>query len=165
MMFGWQQEQGLGRESPERLQDRVAWAEFQAQALRHLNLNLVDFAGIAEELEELGGSDRRELRNRLTVLLMHLLKWECQPEKRSSSWRGTIREQRREIKNLLKESPSLKNLVPQMLEEERETAEEDAHDETGLPVSVLQLPIYKPEEVLDRDFWPGPPDDRWGPTP
>lgn len=74
--------------------DYYAWTIEQAQLLRAGALSAIDAANIAEEIESMGRSDRRELQSRLVVLTMHLLKWRFQPTARSSGWLGTIREQR-----------------------------------------------------------------------
>jgi hypothetical protein len=94
--------------------DTYGWALQQAEALRaaaRLKLNTplaLDWENLAEEIEDLGKSRARELSSRYYRLLAHLLKWEFQPDKRTSSWRGTVTEQRIEIDDLLDESPSLK---------------------------------------------------------
>src|SRR5690348_7588387 len=92
-------------------EDFFAWTGEQAQLIRSGQFSSIDLENVAEELESMGRSVRRELRNRLATLLMHLLKWQYQPGLRSRSWSGTIREQRRQICDLLDESPSLKHLL------------------------------------------------------
>jgi hypothetical protein len=98
--------------------DLSQWAEQQAALLRRraagelVNEADLDWENIAVEIEAVGGNTRRELRNRLTRLLQHLLKWHYQPEHRSRSWRSMIRTQRQEIENLLADNPSLKAKLP-----------------------------------------------------
>src|SRR5882672_2294202 len=87
--------------------DFHAWTEEQAQLLRAGDLSAIDAENIAEEIETMGRSERREIENRLTVLLAHLLKWQHQPDQRSNGWLGTIVEQRRQIAKIVKQSPSL----------------------------------------------------------
>ena len=89
-------------------QDFYAWAMEQAALLRAGRLDAADIENIAEEIESMGRGEKRELVNRLTVLLMHLLKWNFQPGFRSASWSSGIREQRIRLKNNLEDSPSLK---------------------------------------------------------
>jgi Domain of unknown function DUF29 len=96
--------------------DFVAWLEDQARHARRRELDALDFDNIAEELEGLARSDRRKLRNRLTVLMTHLLKCWLRPRKRSSSWLGTIAEQREQIAQLTEESPSLQAYPAQILD-------------------------------------------------
>jgi hypothetical protein len=85
--------------------DVIAWAEEQAAFLRSGNLAALDIEHLAEEIEDVGKSERRELASRLAVLAAHLLKWQFQPNRRGNSWRRTIKEQRRAIAAHLIETP------------------------------------------------------------
>ena len=129
--------------------DLSLWAEQQAALLRRraagelVNDTDLDWENIAEEIESVGGNTRRELRNRLTKLLQHLLKWQYQPEHRSRSWRSTIRTQRQEIEDLLADNPSLKAKLPELFEAAYPRARADALEETGL----LDLPQVSPFTV------------------
>jgi hypothetical protein len=137
--------------------DFFAWTVEQARLLRAGELASVDAANIAEEIESLGRSDRRELRSRLTVLLMHLLKWRHQPEVRSSSWSATIREQRYQIGLILDDSPSLRLFVAEALPQAYETARENAAEETGLAATEFSAECrFTLDEVLSRSFLPEP---------
>jgi len=136
--------------------DFYAWTQEQARLLRSGDLTAVDAANLAEEVESMGRSDRREIDSRLIVLLKHLLKWQFQPEARTTSWSGTIREQRRQIEKLLRESPSLRPIVPYTVPEAYAEAREDAAEETGLSGSEFpEACPFTPDEVLARDFLPG----------
>src|SRR4029077_12450499 len=88
--------------------DFYAWANEQAALLRAGRLAEADLENIAEEIESMGRSERRELINRLTVLLLHLLKWQFQPGLRGNSWRLSIEEQRYRLEDHLNDNPSLK---------------------------------------------------------
>lgn len=88
--------------------DFYHWTQTMAAALRQGRWQELDPDNLAEEIESLGRSDKRALKHRLEVLLMHLLKWQYQPENRSNSWRATIVEQRLRILDLLDDSPRLK---------------------------------------------------------
>jgi hypothetical protein len=88
--------------------DIVAWANEQAALIRAGNFEGLDLLNIAEEIEDVGKSEQREIMSRMAVLLAHLLKWEYQPEKRSRSWEQTIKTQRRATNKHLDEVPSLK---------------------------------------------------------
>ncbi|NJP11893.1 MAG: DUF29 domain-containing protein [Leptolyngbyaceae cyanobacterium RU_5_1] len=88
--------------------DFYAWTQEQSKLIKAQQWDQVDATNLIEEIETLGRKERQELRNRLGVLLGHLLKWQFQSENRSSSWLGTIREQRVQLKLLLQDSPSLK---------------------------------------------------------
>ncbi|HEY9813536.1 MAG TPA: DUF29 domain-containing protein [Candidatus Sericytochromatia bacterium] len=97
-------------------QDFVAWCEDTANKLKKRDLNHLDFENLIEEIESLGRSDRRELKNRLTVLFAHILKriYVNSPEN-FNGWELTIIEQRRQIQDLLEDSPSLKSYLTEML--------------------------------------------------
>ncbi|MHC5833638.1 MAG: DUF29 domain-containing protein, partial [Nostoc sp.] len=88
--------------------DFYTWTQQQVSLLKTQQWDQLDTVNLIEEIETLGRRERQELRNRLGVLLGHLLEWQFQPEKRSNSWFSTIREQRVQIKLLLQDSPSLK---------------------------------------------------------
>ena len=87
--------------------DVVTWSTEQARLLREGRFDLLDIAHLAEEIEDVGKSEQRELANRMAILLAHLLKWERQPTRRGASWQITIRNQRRGIARRLEETPSL----------------------------------------------------------
>ena len=88
--------------------DVVAWANEQARLIRAGRFDLLDLEHIAEEIEDVGKSERRELASRMAVLLAHLLKWQYQSERRGSSWERTIKVQRKSIAVRLEKTPSLK---------------------------------------------------------
>ncbi|HLC17179.1 MAG TPA: DUF29 domain-containing protein, partial [Thermodesulfovibrionia bacterium] len=88
--------------------DIVAWANEQAWLVRNKKFELLDIEHIAEEIEDVGKSEQRELANRMAVLIAHLLKWQFQPERQGRSWQTTIRNQRKAIQLHLKQVPSLK---------------------------------------------------------
>jgi hypothetical protein len=91
--------------------DIVAWANEQAYLLRSGKLSAIDIEHIAEEIEDVGKSEQRELASRTAVLIAHLLKWQYQPERQSGSWQRTIKEQRKAIARRLKKTPSLNALT------------------------------------------------------
>lgn len=137
--------------------DFYAWTVEQGRLLRSGELSAIDIVNIAEEIESLGRSDRRELRRRFTVLLTHLLKWHYQSGARSTSWSGTIREQQRQIELVLDDSPSLRPFVAGALIEAYGDAREDAVEETAL--AKIAFPTECPftlDEVLSRSFLPEP---------
>ena len=145
----------MPRNSVDYEEDFYAGTVEQARLLRSGELSSIDIGNIAEEIESLGRSDRREIQSRLTVLLTHLLKWQLQPTMRSSSWSGTIREQRRQIEKLLRESPSLRPFIGETLAEAYSDAREDAPEETGLPETDLPTECpFTPAEVMSRWFLP-----------
>jgi ribosomal protein L29 len=135
--------------------DFYAWTQEQAGLLRAGKFAEVDVENLAEELDSMGRSDRREIDSRLEVLLAHLLKWQAQVTFRSQSWRGTIREQRRRIAKLLRESPSLQPVAEQLVPEAYEEARQKAANDTGLPEASFPAECpFTPEQVLADDFLP-----------
>lgn len=114
-------------------QDETAWLEAMAELVAQRRFAELDCRRLSEYLLDMAKRDRREVLSRLIVLLTHLLKFEHQPEKRSGSWRGTIRAQRRELRQLL-ESGTLRNYAQAVLAEAYGEARKQAADETDLPV-------------------------------
>lgn len=99
--------------------------------------------------------DRRELASRLTILVMHLLKWCYQPARRSRSWRHTINEQRLRLKRLLRNRPSLLVSLSQGLAESYPHAHQRALAETRLPETAMPFECpWALDQILDEDFWP-----------
>lgn len=136
--------------------DFYTWAMQNAQLLRQGRFSEVDVERIAEELESMGRSERRELISRLSVLLAHLLKWMFQPELRSNSWRYTIEEQRGGVMDLLEDSPSLLHELENRLTKAYVNAVLIAARETG--IDKTRFPECCPfslEQILSEDFWPG----------
>ena len=136
--------------------DFYAWTQEQAKFLRDGKWDCLDISNLVEEIESLGKQQRQELRNRLGVLLGHLLKWEFQSSNRSKSWFSTIREQRRRIIDLLDENPSLKPSFPYALEKAYQDGIDLAVRETSL--SYKDFPVecsYNLKQVLDLKFFPG----------
>lgn len=146
----------MSRNAVDYEKDFFAWTMEQARLLRGGDFPAIDAANIAEEIESLGRSDRRELESRLTVLVCHLLKWQKQPDLRSKSWSATIRGQRRQIEKLLRELPSLRPFVGNALNQVYRDACEDAAEETGLAETDFPAEcLFSLDDVLARDFLPG----------
>ena len=120
------------------VKDETAWLEAMADLASKSRSTEMDFPNLSEYLTDMANRDRRELFSRLIVLLAHLLKWEVQPEGRGSSWRGTIREQRRELRQLL-ESGTLRNHAASVFLDAYAEARLQASDETQLDLSVFLL--------------------------
>jgi hypothetical protein len=133
--------------------DFYAWTVKQSQSLKDSDFKNLDLINLAEEIESLGKQQRQELENRLAILLGHFLKWDYQPEKRSKSWKATIREQRRTLQKLIRQNPSLKSYI--------EDAIADAY-ESGLDLVVRETPLDYPDlpkhcpytqaEIFDVNF-------------
>jgi hypothetical protein len=140
--------------------DFYGWTQEQAMLLRNQQWNQIDLPNLIEEVESLGQQQRQELRNRLSVLLGHLLKWEYQPQRRSRSWLATLRIQRRDTLRLLKDNPSLKPFLDDALTEAYENARDLAMAETDLPAQTFLLSCpYRLTEILDDRFYPGEPSE------
>ena len=136
--------------------DFYAWTQQQANLLRYQLWNQVDLVNLIEEVESLGRRERQELRNRLIILIRHLLKWDYQSSKRSRSWLATIRIQRRDIIKLLNENPSLQSSLEVALEEAYENARDLASGETNLPLSTFPSQcLYLWEDLINLNFYPG----------
>lgn len=136
-------------------EDYARWCAEQAALLREGRLDALDRENLAEEIESLGRSDRREIENRLKVLLAHLLKWRYQPQGQGGSWRSTIRGQRQGIAKIIKESPSLRGHPAKALAEEYANAVLEAADETGLPESMFPATCpFTIEQVLGLNWLP-----------
>ncbi|MFZ1028219.1 MAG: DUF29 domain-containing protein [Limnoraphis robusta] len=134
-------------------QDFYLWTQKTAQQLKENQFNEVDIPNLIEEVESMGRSEKRELKSRLIILLMHLLKWHYQPEKRSESWRSTITEQRICIEELLEDSPSLKPLLSEVFEDCYQKARFKASDETK--IKLIFFPKESPftlEETLESNI-------------
>ena len=133
--------------------DLHEWTKSQADALRRRASNELDWDNLAEEIETLGRSERREIQSRLKILLLHLLKWRYQPERQCGSWRGSITEAREELEAVLSDNPSLRSLPAEYLPKAYASARGKALDETGL----LRLPDECPwttDQILSSDFLP-----------
>jgi len=135
--------------------DFYAWANEQAELLRSGQLAQADIEHIAEEIENLGRAEKRELRNLFAELLLHLLKWQFQPGRRSPSWKAAIRIKRRNLIDHMTDNPSLCAVLPQVIERAYGTAVIEAVAETGLPEITFSVTCpWLPGRVLDEDFWP-----------
>jgi hypothetical protein len=131
------------------------WSLRNAELLRTGRVHEADLEHIAEELEGLSVSERRELSSRLLVLIQHLLKWSLKEEEHSRSWRSTINSQRREIERLLKDSPSLRRLLPGFVCNVYADAVEAAVEEMLLLKNPFPAECpFSAEQMLSRDFFP-----------
>ncbi|MBF0609243.1 MAG: DUF29 domain-containing protein [Candidatus Magnetobacterium sp. LHC-1] len=135
--------------------DFYQWAFHNADLLRQGRLTEIDLENIAEELEDMARSSKRELFSRLVVLIMHLLKWQYQPKRRCESWSTTIGNQRTDLELLLADNPSLKNNIETVIDKEFITAKRRFEKETGISARVLpETCLYTFEQLMDYDFWP-----------
>ena len=137
--------------------DVVAWANEQAALIRAGHFDKLDLINIAEEIEDVGKSEQRELASRMAVLLAHILKWKFQPQKRSVSWTLTIKEQRRLLVRRVQKTPSLSPILsdPEWVDEIWVDAKALAEKETGLDMSTYpEICPWSMADVLTPDWLP-----------
>jgi Domain of unknown function DUF29 len=131
--------------------DYVAWLSEQVAHLRAGRLHELDVGNVAEELESLAKQERRQIENRLEVLILHLLKWDHQPGQRSNQWRSTVHKQRTRVRRLLRDSPSLKHEVEPMCRDVHPGAVERAAIETRLTEGSFPSTLpYSVEQIFLR---------------
>ena len=136
--------------------DFYAWANEQAALIRAGNLAAVDLEHVAEEIESMGKTEKRELVSRLAVLLQHLLKWQYQPGRRGSSLEATITVQRHAIADHLDDNPSLKAKLDETITKAYRDAALLAAGETALPKTTFPASCpWSFEQIVNEDFWPG----------
>ncbi len=138
--------------------DFFTWTQEQARLLRERRFDDLDLDNLVDEVQSVGGSEKREIRNRLEVLLMHLLKWKFQPRFRGPSWRRTIRQQRESIAQIVQSSPSLRAYPSHVMSTAYTAATVSASEETGLAAGIFpeECP-FSLDETLDPQFFPEDP--------
>ncbi len=135
--------------------DFYAWANEQAALLRAGKLAAADIEHIAEEIESMGRSEKRELVSRLEVLLLHLLKWRFQPTRRGASWEASIANSRDALAELLDDNPSLRSQIPAAIGTAYRRARRDAAAETGLSADAFPAECpWGVDQIMDEGFWP-----------
>src|SRR5438045_330775 len=133
--------------------DETAWLEQTAEFVRAGRFDQLDPGTLAEYLTDMAKRDRREVVSRLVVVLKHLLKWDHQPERRSGSWRASIREQRRQLREVL-DSGTLRNHALALLIDAYHEARGQAADEAELNAEVFpaELPWTLEEIVAEKEL-------------
>ena len=136
-------------------QDFYLWIETTAKQLKEARFSEVDLENLIEEIECMGRSEKKAIKSNLIVVLIHLLKYKYQPEKRSPSWKGLIREHRRRLREAFVDSPSLKPYFQEVLLQCYQDARKQASDETGLSLDTFPLDsLFSVDECLNEDFLP-----------
>ena len=131
------------------------WIEETAKTLKAGDFGALDLENLIEEIESMGSNNKREIKSRLIVLLMHLLKYKYQPEKQTRSWIATINTQRNEIDLVLEDSPSLKGFLQAQIFECYKKARKSAAKETELPIATFPAECpFTEEQILDYDYLP-----------
>lgn len=135
--------------------DYIEWIEATLKKLQQQDYANVDWENLLDEIADMSRSEKRRLESNLVVVLIHLLKWQYQRNRRSRSWEASIFEHRRRIRRALRSSPSLKPYLEQVLEEAYSDAAHQAGIETGLPIETFPKECsYAITQILDEDFLP-----------
>ena len=140
---------------PKYEEDFYGWAMANAALLKQGKYQEADMDNIVEELEEMGGSNENQLINRLSQLIFHLLKWQFQPDFRGRSWLGTIEEQRKRTRILIKKNPSLKRKLTEALIDGYDLSLSLIRKETPLDLKLFPVECpYTFEQIIDDTFFP-----------
>jgi Domain of unknown function DUF29 len=145
--------------------DLVAWAERQAKALRRRADNEIDWDNVAEEIEDLAASRKREVRTWLRRICEHLLKWEhhqrTQPDDNYPilGRRDELTEFRLQLTELLEESPSLRRGADEALPRQFAQARQSLERKMGASLVLRDdNGLWSLDQVLSLDFMPDGPD-------
>ncbi|MBD1844571.1 DUF29 domain-containing protein [Cyanobacteria bacterium FACHB-63] len=135
--------------------DYLRWIETTVHRLRDRDYDTIDWDNLIDEIEDMGRSERHRLESNLVIVLLHLLKWQYQPGKRSGSWEASLLEHRRRIRKALQTSPSLEPYLENIVAESYSAATKQAKAETGLPLETFPTDCpYDVASILDDDFLP-----------
>jgi hypothetical protein len=135
--------------------DLYLWAQENIKLLKQRRFNEVDIEHLIEEIEDMGKSEKRSINSHLHILLLHLLKWEFQAKFRGGSWRGSIRNSRITIRDLIEDSPSLSSQPSQILTKCYADARKSASDETGQNLNTFPIECpYDLVHILDEEWLP-----------
>lgn len=135
--------------------DFYSWTKEQLRLLQNSNFDELDIENLKEEIKDLGNNIRDSITSHLKIILLHLLKWKYQEERRSKSWYLSISNSRVEIEDILEDNPGLKSKLDECFKKAYPRAVKKASMETGMPVKIFpKTSIWSLEETLDNDFWP-----------
>lgn len=135
--------------------DYLSWIEATAAALKRQNYGAIDWENVVEEIEDMGRRERQSLKSNLVILLLHLLKWQFQPNQRSNSWKASIIEHRQRLEDSVEASPSLKPYLATLLAKAYSNAVERAAAETGLPEADFPQDCpYTVSQIMSKGFLP-----------
>jgi Domain of unknown function DUF29 len=135
--------------------DYLQWIDATVRSIQSQEYGAVDWGNLIEEMEDMGRRERQSLESNFIVMLIHLLKWQFQPQQRSGSWESSILEHRRRVKKALKDSPSLKPYLESIEAECYGEAVKQAKAETGLLLEAFPVDCpYVLAEILKDDFLP-----------
>jgi len=134
--------------------DFYRWTQTQAELLRRGQFADVDLPHVAEEIESMGKSDRRAISSHLRNILLHLLEYCYQPSRRSRSWENSIDHSRREAESIIKDSPSLRAQIPELIAAEYASARKSASRQTRLTLERFPETCPFTIEQVIGDYWP-----------
>ena len=135
--------------------DYLQWIETTVGKLQSRDYVNVDWENLIAEIEDMGRSERRGLKSNLIVVLVHLLKWQFQGDRRSGSWEGSIIEHRRRMREAIDDSPSLQPYLESIFLDCYPQAVKQAKAETQLPLDTFPKPCpYELAQVLNDEFLP-----------
>ncbi len=139
--------------------DLYSWAVEQAALLRSGRVAEADVLNIAEEIDDVGNEQYDKLESALRIILLHLLKWDYQPERRSRSWHLSISIQRKHVLRVLRKNPGLKSVIDEAITEAYEVARIEAAGQTLLEQDVFPIDCpYSRQEIMERPIeWPPKP--------
>lgn len=141
--------------------DFVEWTARTVEMLQEGRLNEADLEHVAEEIQDLGASERSAVRSQLRRMLMHLVKQRIQPERDGASWRASTANAQLEIMDKIAISPSLRAFAKENLEQLYREAVGIALIETDLTERAGDLNLdptspFSLDELLSSDpavFW------------
>jgi hypothetical protein len=135
--------------------DFYSWTQEQAELLRNGRFSELDIDNLIEEVESMGRSEKRELESRLTILLLHLLKWKYQEVRRGRSWQLSIDEQRIQFEKTLNENPGLKPALDQIIKDAYKLAVIRAARETRISKAVFpERCPWTVAQFIEEGFYP-----------
>lgn len=136
--------------------DFYSWVQQQVAALREGRIADLDLENLAEEIHDVGSEQLSKVRSAFRIVLVHMLKWDHQPEKRTRSWTTSIATHRSDIADIIEANPSLRRRRAELMQRAYKNARLEAADETGLKRAAFPVEcLYTLDEVLDRAFaWP-----------
>lgn len=138
-------------------EDFAAWVYYQADAIKAKRFDELDLEELADEVESLAKRNFRSLKGALHIVLLHMLKWDYQPERRGESWRTSIRDQREEVLEELEESPSFKARIDDAVTWAYRAARRHASEQTGVFLQLIpDVCPYTWDEIMTRMHELGP---------
>jgi hypothetical protein len=136
-------------------QDYYLWIMKTIELLNKKKFSELDLTNLVEEIEDMGKSEKKSITSNLRILLMHLLKYKYQSDKRTNSWLFTIVEHRKRLQEAFKVSPSLRRYYKEVFLDCYQDARELASAETGLSIEIFsEVCPFTPEEALNSNYLP-----------